>query len=126
MQNLIIFINNSDNLLTDFVTFFHTFYIATIDSFRFIEFFVYDYDCLPYLLFVFWWVVLDKILSLQNEAAALNHKEVVEEDRLKQMPKNHLKKRERLEAEYKEDQRKEAVTAEVRARLSFFFFFFFF
>ncbi|XP_045624873.1 pre-mRNA-splicing factor syf2 isoform X2 [Procambarus clarkii] len=48
----------------------------------------------------------------ENEAAVLNHKEVVEEDRVKQMPKNYAKKRERLEAEFKEDQRREAVLAE--------------
>lgn len=50
----------------------------------------------------------------QNEAAALNHKEVVEEDRLKQMPKNFLKKRQRLEAEYEEEQRREAAVAQVK------------
>lgn len=55
---------------------------------------------------------LAKLHSKRNEAAALNHKEVVEEDRLKKMPKNHLKKRERLEAEYKEEKRKEAIISE--------------
>ncbi|XP_064109318.1 pre-mRNA-splicing factor Syf2-like isoform X2 [Macrobrachium nipponense] len=55
---------------------------------------------------------LAKLHTKRNEAAALNHKEVVEEDRLKQMPKNHLKKRERLEAEFREEKRKEAVIAE--------------
>ena len=39
----------------------------------------------------------------QNEAARLNHKEVVEEDRLKNMPKNFAKKRERLENEFLEE-----------------------
>ena len=43
----------------------------------------------------------------------LNHKEVVEEDRLKQMPKNYAKKRQRLEAELAEDQRREAAESEV-------------
>ena len=37
----------------------------------------------------------------------------MEEDRLKQMPKNYAKKRHRLEAEYAEDQRREAAEAEV-------------
>ncbi|XP_068202612.1 pre-mRNA-splicing factor Syf2 [Palaemon carinicauda] len=55
---------------------------------------------------------LAKLHTKRNEAAALNHKEVVEEDRLKQMPKNHLKKRERLEAEFREEKRKETVIAE--------------
>nr|XP_053633027.1 pre-mRNA-splicing factor syf2-like [Cherax quadricarinatus] len=55
---------------------------------------------------------LNHTLYFQNEAAALNHKEVVEEDRIKQMPKNYSKKRERLEAEFKEDQRREAALAE--------------
>lgn len=64
---------------------------------------------------------MDDILSVlillfyhQNEAAALNHKEVVEEDRQKQMPKNYAKKRERLEAEFEEEQRREAVMAQVK------------
>ncbi|XP_069943344.1 pre-mRNA-splicing factor syf2 isoform X1 [Cherax quadricarinatus] len=55
---------------------------------------------------------LAKLHGKRNEAAALNHKEVVEEDRIKQMPKNYSKKRERLEAEFKEDQRREAALAE--------------
>ncbi|XP_071539259.1 pre-mRNA-splicing factor syf2 isoform X2 [Panulirus ornatus] len=55
---------------------------------------------------------LAKLHSKRNEAAVLNHKEVVEEDRLKQMPKNYLKKRQRLEAEYEEEQRREAAVAE--------------
>ncbi|XP_037783054.1 pre-mRNA-splicing factor SYF2-like isoform X2 [Penaeus monodon] len=55
---------------------------------------------------------LAKLHTKRNEAAALNHKEVVEEDRQKQMPKNYAKKRERLEAEFEEEQRREAVMAQ--------------
>lgn len=55
---------------------------------------------------------LAKLHTKRNEASMLNHKEVVEEDRLKQMPKNHAKKRQRLEAELAEDQRREAAESE--------------
>ncbi|KAK7055053.1 pre-mRNA-splicing factor syf2 [Halocaridina rubra] len=55
---------------------------------------------------------LAKLHTKRSEAAALNHKEVVEEDRVKHMPKNHQKKRERLEAEYEEEKRKDAILAE--------------
>lgn len=55
---------------------------------------------------------LAKLHTKRNEASMLNHKEVVEEDRLKQMPKNYAKKRQRLEAELAEDQRREAAEAE--------------
>ncbi|KAG7177353.1 pre-mRNA-splicing factor syf2-like [Homarus americanus] len=55
---------------------------------------------------------LAKLHSKRNEAAALNHKEVVEEDRVKKMPKNYAKKRERLESEFKEEQKREAALAE--------------
>lgn len=41
----------------------------------------------------------------------------MEEDRLKQMPKNHAKKRQRLEAELAEDQRREAAEAQVFSSL---------
>uniref|UniRef100_A0A0P4WI06 Pre-mRNA-splicing factor SYF2 n=1 Tax=Scylla olivacea TaxID=85551 RepID=A0A0P4WI06_SCYOL len=55
---------------------------------------------------------LAKLHTKRNEASMLNHKEVVEEDRLKQMPKNYAKKRQRLEAELAEDQRREAAESE--------------
>ncbi|KAK3878290.1 hypothetical protein Pcinc_017071 [Petrolisthes cinctipes] len=55
---------------------------------------------------------LAKLHGKRNEAAKMNHKEVVEEDRIKQMPKNYAKKRERLEAEYEQDKRREAAEEE--------------
>jgi len=55
---------------------------------------------------------LAKLHTKRNEATALNHKEVVEENRQKHQPKNAIKKRERLEAEFEEMQRKEAMIAE--------------
>ncbi|KAK4327590.1 hypothetical protein Pmani_001947 [Petrolisthes manimaculis] len=55
---------------------------------------------------------LAKLNGKRNEASKLNHKEVVEEDRIKQMPKNYAKKRERLEAEYEQDKRREAAEEE--------------
>lgn len=53
------------------------------------------------------------IFPFKNEAARLNHKEVVEEDRLNKMPKNHQKKTERLEKELLEEEKKVAAVKEV-------------
>ncbi|RXG60385.1 Pre-mRNA-splicing factor Syf2, partial [Armadillidium vulgare] len=55
---------------------------------------------------------LAKLHSKRNEAARLNHQEVVEEDKLKKMPKNHIKKRERLEMELHEEEEKAAAERE--------------
>ncbi|XP_045103027.1 pre-mRNA-splicing factor Syf2-like [Portunus trituberculatus] len=57
---------------------------------------------------------LAKLHTKRKEASMLNHKEVVEEDRLKQMPKNYAKKRQRLEAKLAEDQRREAAESECK------------
>lgn len=55
---------------------------------------------------------LAKLHNKRNEAAKLNHREVVEEDHIKHMPKNYAKKRERLEAEYEQYKQREAAEAE--------------
>ncbi|XP_076069143.1 pre-mRNA-splicing factor syf2 [Oratosquilla oratoria] len=55
---------------------------------------------------------LAKLHAKRAEAASLNHKEVAEEDRMKHMPKNYAKKRQRLEAEFEEEQRREKAVQE--------------
>ena len=52
-------------------------------------------------------------LFLQMEAKALNKKEVLEEDRVKNLPKNHEEKQRRLKAEMEQDKIKQAMAEQV-------------
>lgn len=52
---------------------------------------------------------LAKLQNKRTEARALNKKEVLEEDRVKNLPKNHTQKQQRLQKELEEDKQREAM-----------------
>lgn len=52
-------------------------------------------------------------IFLQTEAKALNKQEVLEEDRIKHLPKNHAVKQQRLQREFDEEQEKQRMKEEV-------------
>lgn len=57
---------------------------------------------------------LAKLHTLRQEAIVQNHREVVEDDRQKKIPKNFEKKRERLEHEAEEEKQREQALKEGR------------